>query len=424
MRFSWFFSLVSTVSVSVSVSEARRDAWIYVMNGNMWGAAAVEEYFVALAKAGTSHIMSSFLVPGQAGFPDGLADTVAVWNQLTAADRSNIVNKLHQEGTELYVVSAGGSYGTLYFNYAPADWADIVCGHAKNTNYDGVDMDLENFGPADADRFVTWAIAATKQCRNYVTHISHAPQSPYFAAGWNNAYDRLVEHVDTLLVQFYNQGVYSHADYASTWIRDSNWPTWSDLVKKHPAAKDKFVVGKWIYTGMGGSGQFTPSQFADGVAQAERELGYNGGIMIWRAPQPAEANYQQFINVDLPKLSGRDEAAPQPPVTQPPVTQPAITQPPAPQPTIPQVPELPKTSTTTTTTTTSKAAEVPPPVNGDIVAGCKQGLDSPGNAVWAADCKAKCEFYHDQPIYCKGGVIDADSLMSCVTELASYCVRI
>eukprot|EP01057_Protomagalhaensia_wolfi_P000852 Protomagalhaensia_wolfi_Nauph_80__851@NODE_1492_length_1504_cov_31_524915_g1156_i0_p1_GENE_NODE_1492_length_1504_cov_31_524915_g1156_i0NODE_1492_length_1504_cov_31_524915_g1156_i0_p1_ORF_typecomplete_len439_score77_10Glyco_hydro_18/PF00704_28/3_6e09DUF4849/PF16141_5/0_017T3SS_needle_F/PF09392_10/0_19T3SS_needle_F/PF09392_10/1_8e044_1_CTD/PF05902_13/1_1_NODE_1492_length_1504_cov_31_524915_g1156_i01871416 len=399
-----------------AVAEAKRNAYIYVMNGNLGTASAVESYFMELANAGTSHLMSSFLVPGQAGFTNGEADTVAVWSRLSSSDQASIVNKLHSVGSELLLVSAGGHYGTIYLNYEPNNWADIVCGHAKEKHYDGVDMDLENFSGAQAAQFVPWAIAATQRCYNYVSHVTHAPQSPYFHSGWGNAYDKLVDYVDHLLVQFYNQGYTAHTDYQSTFVKDASWPTWQDLANTHPQAKQKFVVGKYVYPGFGGSGMFTPDQFAEAVQRAERELGYNAGIMIWRAPQPGETSlYRQFIDVDLPKMSGRDD--------------------PSTGGTGPTSSTTTSSSTTTTTRTTTStttrggivnppAPTAAPPVTGDLEVYCSQHVGAPGNPSWDIDCKAMCTHYHAVPAFCGVTEVTADTLIECVLRLHPYCVRL
>eukprot|EP01056_Protomagalhaensia_sp_Gyna25_P001049 Protomagalhaensia_sp_Gyna_25__1048@NODE_1505_length_1776_cov_5662_723661_g1220_i0_p1_GENE_NODE_1505_length_1776_cov_5662_723661_g1220_i0NODE_1505_length_1776_cov_5662_723661_g1220_i0_p1_ORF_typecomplete_len446_score66_38Glyco_hydro_18/PF00704_28/1_3e12DUF4849/PF16141_5/0_016_NODE_1505_length_1776_cov_5662_723661_g1220_i0551392 len=435
----------------LSIAAAKRNAYIYVMNGNLGNAAAVEDYFLALARAGTTHLMSSFMVPGQAGFTDGLADTVAVWSRLSPADQTSIVNKLHNAGSELLLVSAGGSYGTIYLGYDPANWADIVCGHAKANAYDGVDMDLENFAPYQANQFVEWAIAATQRCHTYVKEVTHAPQTPYFHSAWGSAYNRLVDYVDLLLVQFYNQGAAAHATYETTFVKDSNWASWKDLAADHPSQKHKFVVGKYVYPGFGGSGMFTPAQFAEAVERAERELGYDAGIMIWRAPQPGEtALYNQFINTDLPAMAGlNSEPAPtQPPVipTEPPaptvppvvptaaptaaptVAPPVPTNPPV-VPTNPPVlptnppvlPTNPPVVPTEPPVVPTQPPVVPPPTS--PLEYCKANIDCPSNPVWAQDCIAKCDWYNTWPIYCSANYLDAEALLACVMKMHPYCIR-
>eukprot|EP01057_Protomagalhaensia_wolfi_P000130 Protomagalhaensia_wolfi_Nauph_80__129@NODE_1071_length_1758_cov_1120_948807_g813_i0_p1_GENE_NODE_1071_length_1758_cov_1120_948807_g813_i0NODE_1071_length_1758_cov_1120_948807_g813_i0_p1_ORF_typecomplete_len451_score94_89Glyco_hydro_18/PF00704_28/3_1e14DUF4849/PF16141_5/0_0024_NODE_1071_length_1758_cov_1120_948807_g813_i04061713 len=423
------------------IVAAKRDAYIYVMNGNLGSAAAVEGYFLDLARAGTTHLMSSFMVPGQSGFTDGLADTVAVWSRLSSADQTSIVHKLHSEGSELLLVSAGGNYGTIYLEYDPSTWADIVCGHAKENSYDGVDMDLENFAPNQANQFVEWAITATQRCHTYVKEVTHAPQTPYFHTAWGSAYNRLVDYVDLLLVQFYNQGTSAHATYETTFVKDANWASWKDLATAHPSQKHKFVVGKYVYPGFGGSGMFTPTEFAEAVERAERELGYSAGIMIWRAPQPGEtALYSQFITTDLPTMAGLNsentvatepvaptEAPPAPTVaTQPPVvpTQPPVvaSQPPVVLPTQPPVvPTQPPVVASQPPVVLPTAPVVPPATS--ALEYCKANIDCPSNAVWAQDCIAKCDWYDTWPIYCGATELDAEALLACVMRLHTYCIR-
>eukprot|EP01053_Blabericola_migrator_P002806 Blabericola_migrator_1__2805@NODE_1800_length_3776_cov_766_242114_g1159_i0_p1_GENE_NODE_1800_length_3776_cov_766_242114_g1159_i0NODE_1800_length_3776_cov_766_242114_g1159_i0_p1_ORF_typecomplete_len427_score72_11Glyco_hydro_18/PF00704_28/1_4e11DUF4849/PF16141_5/0_00046_NODE_1800_length_3776_cov_766_242114_g1159_i013822662 len=415
-----------TLSALLGAVAAKRDAYIYVMDGSLWQPARVQEYFLALADAGTTHIMSSFNVYGQSGFTNGLADTVAVWAGFSADDRSSIVSKLHAKGTKLLMVAGGGNYGTIYLNYDADVWAHAVCGHAKDHNYDGVDMDLENFTGAQAQQFITWAIKATAKCRDYVGHITHAPQSPYFHPGWGNAYDALVPNVDKLLIQYYNQGASSHYDYQTTFVEDASWPAYQELATRHPNFKDKFVVGKYIYSGYGGSAMFTATQFTDAVERAEAELGYDNGIMIWRAPQMGEtALYSLFINTDLPLITGIDQAestvAPNqtevPVVTGAPSAPPVVTGAPSAPPVV--EPPVPTSAPASLPIVTAPPVVVPPDANPEVV--CQSSIGCPSNSAWDAYCHDMCTMYHLSPVYCGAIELDSAGLLECVIRLHPYC---
>lgn len=301
--------------------EGKRDVWTYIGNNDRLDSKDIKEYYTSLARGGASHILAGTLVAVDRDEEIDRDDRVGPlsgsrlikeWASLSSTEKCDIAIELHNEGTRLLLVTDSRNGVQGYLHYSPETWSDIVCKHAHENSYDGIDIHVGR-SPliSDMQAFTSWAIKASRYCRNYINYITHSPKAAYFSNAWGHIYDSLTKDVDALLVHFFDHGALSYNNYYTTWVEDPTWPSWLSLKVLSQDLGRKAVVTKWIYSGEGFGGgvhgRFTVDQLVSGLKQAEASLNYTAGVAVWNLPAPSSRHYATFINEELPRLS-RDVA--------------------------------------------------------------------------------------------------------------------
>jgi len=140
------------------------------------------------------------------------------------------VNATHQAGRKVLVTVGGATelpITAAYFTQNdPTALAATLAALVRNNSLDGVDVDWEDdysnqnpgltgYGSAATRRpgggpAVAWLVTLTKELRRLLPReegflLTHAPQAPYFALGYDRVYRACGSDIDWFNVQFYNQ---------------------------------------------------------------------------------------------------------------------------------------------------------------------------------------------------------------------------
>jgi len=254
---------------------------MYIDSGINWSDPSIT--FKAMVDAGYNLIILAFYVSGSA------ADAAAAWAQLSSSVQQSTIAYAHGKNARI-IVSAGGATDSPYNKFSGTQYGTSAANWAKANFLDGVDFDLENFGPGftagtlnTADS-ITWCVDATmaaSQILGSAAVITHAPQPPYFGPnGFSDAYTTIYEKapvITFLQIQYYNNGPAN--TYASIFT-SNNGASVKEISANIPLSK--LVVGKPVTSSDAGQGYIDAGTFHSFVAQAQSQLGWNAGVMGWQ----------------------------------------------------------------------------------------------------------------------------------------------
>jgi len=257
---------------------------------------APQDTVLAAFNSGWNVIILSFWLSGS-----GAADMAVAWQGVPAATQQSTINTIHSKGG-VVLVSVGGSTDSP-FSRSANSVGEAAAKWAKDNHLDGVDFDLENFGPGfkggslSENQTVQWVADVTNAARNVLGSggiISHAPQGPYFGpvgatntwagktGGYTSVYNK-AKSIDFFSIQFYNQGTNCYIDYDGLFVKScSNFPESSvGEIAKAGIPLNKIVVGKYITTGDASNGFVAPATLHNFFQQAKTNLGWSAGVMAW-----------------------------------------------------------------------------------------------------------------------------------------------
>jgi len=237
-----------------------------------------------MVDAGYNLCILAFLVNGKP------ADAAAGWAQLSASVQQSTIQYAHSKGARI-IVSSGGSTETAYSNGGGNNYGTAAANWARANYLDGVDFDLENFGPGftgggmSTANTIQWCVDATNAARKIMgadAVITHAPQPPYFGPnGFSDAYTDIYKEtngaITALQIQYYNNGVTT--TYASIFT-SNNGASVKEISANIPMSK--LVVGKPVTGSDAGSGYIDAGTFHSFVSQAKSDIGWNAGVMGWQ----------------------------------------------------------------------------------------------------------------------------------------------
>jgi len=272
---------------------------IYIDSGINWQDPSTT--FKQVADAGYNLIILAFNVDNKP------YDAAAAWAQLSDQVQNSTASYIHSKGARI-TISAGGGTDTPYDKFTGAAFGQGAATWAKAHHLDGVDFDLENFGPGfkagshnTADS-IQWVVDATNTARSVLgagATITHAPQPPYFGPnnGFSDAYTTIYKKapsIDYLLVQYYNNG--PATTYAEIFTSAGGGAV--KEIASYGIPLSKIVVGKPVNSGDGNGGYVSASGLHALFTQAKSELGWNAGVMGWEW-HSLSVN-QQWINTIFP----------------------------------------------------------------------------------------------------------------------------
>ncbi|WOO79951.1 Endochitinase 4 [Vanrija pseudolonga] len=225
---------------------------------------------------------------------EGPWDDALLWTQLPAATRRQILDEYHAAGIALMVSAFGATDVPTTVGADPVGVANSIATFVKQYEFDGVDIDYEDFGAFALGTGAQWLITFQTQLRSQLGSgylISHAPVAPWFdrAAYKDGAYAAVYSAVgntiDFFNLQYYNQ--YSAFTDCTSLITDSGSTQWpgvaiQQLHEQQGIPYDKLVLGKPISTAAQNNGGYMdPSALAQCVAQG-KALGWPGSVMFWQ----------------------------------------------------------------------------------------------------------------------------------------------
>jgi len=281
--------LLVALCVLVAHGQKSPQAWpngplkaLYIDQGINWNNPATT--FKSVVDAGYNLVILAFVVSGKP------YDAAAAWDQLTSSVQNETIAYAHSKGARI-TVSAGGSTDSPYNTFTGTQYGQAVANWAKARHLDGVDFDLENFGPGftagshNAAESIAWVASATNAAREILgasATITHAPQPPYFGAsnGFADGYTQIYKQapsIDFLLVQYYNNG--PATTYADIF---TNGGGSVKEIASYGIPLSKIVVGKPVNSNDAGGGYVTASSLHSIFTQAKSDLGWDAGVMGWQ----------------------------------------------------------------------------------------------------------------------------------------------
>jgi len=262
--------------------------------------------------AGYNVVILSFLLSS------GPADMAEAWVGVSQSDQQSTIQAAHAQGA-IVIVSAGGSTDSPYSSMSGAAYGTMAANWANANNLDGVDFDMENFGPPlvagslNPQQTIQWLADATNTAKQILGSgkvITHAPQAPYFGGigggknpwtgstgGYSAVYEASADSTDWYNVQFYNQGASCYVDYTGLFTDSSSCSPFPGTsvqeISSYGVPLSKIVVGKYVQQGDASNGWVDPSTLGQYFNQAQ-SIGWNAGVMGWVWHDPT--TNQQWIS--------------------------------------------------------------------------------------------------------------------------------
>ena len=285
-----------------------------------WPIKDIAKSFYEMIDAGFNIINLAFMVDG---VPQ---DMVLVWSrEFTEMEdqnsyRTNIINYAHARGCAI-MLSTGGATESTYYNTDPIAYAQNVANFVADNELDGVDFDLEHFGPKliapganTSQETIDWLVAVTNETRKILgddSLISHAPQAPYLGkigsntswagplGGYVAVYQTCAQMnlvgINFLNVQYYNQNDSNYVTYDNIFVNSGTDFPESSVTDFPDDMKNILVLGKPMRKNIDAStGYNTPQEINSIIIKAKNQLNWNAGIMTWQYPYD-ESVPQQFI---------------------------------------------------------------------------------------------------------------------------------
>ncbi|KAH7886592.1 glycoside hydrolase family 18 protein [Phlebopus sp. FC_14] len=232
----------------------------------------------------------------------GAADQALVWQELTASQRTSILNEYNAAGISLVVALFGSTETPTSSGYDPINTANTMAAWVIEYGLQGVDVDYEDFYAFDAGTGAAeqWLGNFTKQLRTQLPQgqyiLTHAPVAPWFSPNvWGGGGYLLVNSmvgsmIDWYNVQFYNQGTSEYTTCNGLLYTSSSvWPESSVFqIAANGVSLDKLVIGKPATTADASNGYMSTTDLASCVAEAHA-AGWNGGVMVWQYPDAASS---------------------------------------------------------------------------------------------------------------------------------------
>jgi len=247
----------------------------------------------------------------------GPADAAYQWSLLTKDQQLDTIKYAEARGAKI-MVSAGGATDTQPYNVNANIYATNVSNWCKDNNLHGVDYDLESiqndftFGNMTSSDMYNWFLSlyiTTRTILGPEASISHAPQAPYLAqVGHNNSwpgteggyvkvfndarnYDGI--GINWLNIQFYNQGNF-YTTYNDIFVsaNPSGFPY--SAMGELGLPLDSLVYGTYLQS-QDGSGFHDPVVIHDYFIQANEQLQWSAGSMLWMWRSTGQPTAQQWI---------------------------------------------------------------------------------------------------------------------------------
>ncbi|KIJ62462.1 carbohydrate-binding module family 5 protein [Hydnomerulius pinastri MD-312] len=230
----------------------------------------------------------------------GAADQAQEWEELTASERTTILDEYNAAGISLVVSLFGSTETPTSSGYDPIDTANTMAAWVTEYGVQGVDIDYEDFAAFDAGTGAAeqWLGNFTTQLRTLLPQgeyiLTHAPVAPWFSPNmWGGGgYLWVDSEVGTMIdwynLQFYNQGTTEYTTCEGLLYNSSSaWPESALFqIADNGISMDKLVIGKPATTSDANNGYMNTTYLASCVAEAYA-AGWDAGVMVWEYPDAA-----------------------------------------------------------------------------------------------------------------------------------------
>jgi len=255
-----------------------------------------EQTVTAAVDGGFNVVILAFWIWGS-----GAADMALAWESV--GDKKPTMDYVHSKGA-IVLVSGGGSTDAPYAVTSGSEYGSRIAAWAHQNHLDGVDFDMENFGPGlqapglTVAQTIQWLVDASHAAKSSGLIVSHAPQSPFFgriggggnpwtgtSGGYTAVYRSASDSIDFFNVQFYNQGASCYEDYRGIFLDAGNCKSFPGTsvreIAEYGVPVEKLVVGKPVTTSDASNGWVSGPNLGSFVRQARDDFGWNSGIMGW-----------------------------------------------------------------------------------------------------------------------------------------------
>ncbi|MEN9406392.1 MAG: hypothetical protein RLZ12_676 [Bacillota bacterium] len=261
--------------------------------------------------AGYNLLLLTFWFDNETGIDRGAS--AYYWQELTVDERDELLDLARQQGARILLAAGGGTYNGYQAGGGPVFGAGAAQA-VRELGLDGLDFDLENFTRSfgtrsglNQEQTLQWMIDATIAARRILgpkAIITHAPEAPYFSAGWQSGYLTFYKRLpkgmlDYFLVQYYNQGP-TYLDYESQFIRNPIFPKTAiaELIKQG-IPKEKIVMGKLTQKSDGVPNSWVApkeiGQWLKRAAQDPKVQNYKTGVSTWQWHDTGEPTSEEWI---------------------------------------------------------------------------------------------------------------------------------
>ena len=223
--------------------------------------------------------------------------------------RTSLLKLYHDNGVNVLISAFGSTSFPTSSGISATACGENLAQFVIDMQLDGVDLDYEDNQAMNEGKAVPWLIEMTDAMvkkfkaagKKYI--MTNAPQAPYFMDGhykqnYVDLYNaklsdgsRVGDHIDSYLVQFYNQGSSTYSNYTTLFESSDGWSAGTSVsqIAKKGIPMSKLAVGKPVSPGdVSNTGYLPVNQLASIFQMAKQpnkvwsNMTYVGGIMGWK----------------------------------------------------------------------------------------------------------------------------------------------
>lgn len=289
---------------------------------NTWWGDVVADEIGATDSRGYNTIILAFWTPNQDGTSNPV-DMGVVWahpdrffdvqnskfGSTPDEIRSNLLKAYHSNGVKLLISAFGATSFPTSAGIPATACGENLAKFVIDMNLDGVDLDYEDNSAMEQGMAIPWltemvdAMVKTFKAAGKSYIMTSAPQAPYFMDGkyQKNFVDfhktklsdgsTVGDHMDSYLVQFYNQGSSAYSNYTTLFETSDGWATGTanNQIAKKGIPLSKLVIGKPVSQADAANTGYVPVQTLAQIFQTARKPGGVwanaqdvGGMMGWK----------------------------------------------------------------------------------------------------------------------------------------------
>ena len=295
---------------------------IYVDTLTQWYGDTVADEIGATNPRGYNTIIFAFWTPNQDGtshpvdiglvwaHPERFFDLqTSKYGSTPEEIRKNLLKLYHDNGVNVLISAFGSTSFPTSYGISATACGENLAQFVIDMKLDGVDLDYEDNQAMNEGKAIPWLIEMTDAMvkkfkatgKKYI--MTNAPQAPYFMDGhYKQNYVDLYkaklsdgsmvgDHIDSYLVQFYNQASSTYSNYTTLFESSNGWSlgTSAGQIAKKGIPLSKLAIGKPVSQGDVANTGYLPVSKLASILQTARQTGkvwanmtHVGGVMGWK----------------------------------------------------------------------------------------------------------------------------------------------